>query len=37
MINIVTDVNQLKKPVTDLPKNKDEQDVIDDVVDIDTK
>ena len=28
MTNIVTDVNQLKKPVTDLPKNKDEQDVI---------
>ena len=27
MTNIVTDVNQLKKPVTDLPKNKDEQDV----------
>jgi peptide deformylase len=28
MTNIVTDVNQLKNPVTDLPKNKDEQDVI---------
>lgn len=28
MSNIVTNVSQLKKPVTNLPKNKEEQDVI---------
>ena len=28
MTKIVQNVSELKKPVTDLPKNKDEQDVI---------